>query len=153
MEKIKIENLDSKERERYNLQLLMGTLVQYGYYCQPITIDWNDADLIAVHFKTKQIMRIQLKSRLTVDKKYEKKDLYIAFPIPKKELSWVLIKHDKLIEKIANKTTYLKSKSWKEKGFYSTDNPNEIILNELKKNVITMSLVILAQPHSKKKML
>ena len=39
--------------------------------------DWEGADFISV--KGDDMIKIQLKGRFTLDKKYEKKDLYIAF--------------------------------------------------------------------------
>ncbi len=41
--------------------------------------DWEGADFIAVHLDGEQMLRIQLKGRITIDKKYLNKGVYIAF--------------------------------------------------------------------------
>tara|TARA_B100001057_G_scaffold264707_1_gene264916 strand:+ start:1124 stop:1411 length:288 start_codon:yes stop_codon:yes gene_type:complete len=41
--------------------------------------DWQGADFISVHNDGKGMLKVQLKGRFTIDKKYKDKDIYIAF--------------------------------------------------------------------------
>ena len=74
--------------------------------------DWEGADFISV--KGDDMIKVQLKGRFTLDRKYEDKDLYIAF------IEDGIIKlylHD---EALAIATINITdSKSWTENGSYS----------------------------------
>ena len=120
--------LNSKQKELYNFQILTKILGNYGYLCTRLSADWSDADFVAQHYKTGQIYRIQQKSRLTIDKKYENNNLYIAFPYNGR---WFIILHDKLVDIVSKTTDFLKSDSWIQKGKYSTDKPSKKLLDEL----------------------
>jgi len=74
--------------------------------------DWQGADFIAV--KGDEMLKIQLKGRFTLDKKYIGKDIFIAF-IENDTIK--LYEHDKAVEIFpeSSKNTV----SWKDKGQYS----------------------------------
>lgn len=74
--------------------------------------DWQGADFLAI--KGDEMIKIQLKSRFTVDLKYLKKDLYIAF-IENKVAK--IYNHDKAVKILPEKTK--ETASWKESGSYS----------------------------------
>jgi hypothetical protein len=56
--------------------------------------DWEGADFIAVHLDGEQMLRVQLKGRITIDKKYLNKGVYIAFTSDQNQ--WYLYPHDEV---------------------------------------------------------
>jgi len=75
--KVSYKDLNSKQKENYNYHKVAAALENYGYDSMRLNNDWEGADFISV--KGDDMIKIQLKGRFTLDKKYEKKDLYIAF--------------------------------------------------------------------------
>jgi hypothetical protein len=115
MKKIEYEDLNSRQKENYNFQKVSGILAEYGFVTMRLSDDWNGADFIAQH-RSGDIFRVQLKSRLTINKKYMGKELLIAFKDKKK---WYLFPHDEGVKKILCNTAIKNTKSWKERGGYS----------------------------------
>ena len=126
-EKIKYNKLNSKQQEVYNFQRLAGLMAEYGFNCIKLSDDWNGADFLAYHFDGESTLKVQLKGRLTIDKRY-KNEIYMAFPIND---DWYLIKHGDLKEIIGTKTKFLLSDSWINGGGYSTGKPSKIIIDSL----------------------
>lgn len=63
-------------------------------------------------------LHFQLKGRLTFDKKYLGKDIYIAFRSLKG--NWFLYQHDELLNLVFDEIGSIQdSKSWKENGLYT----------------------------------
>lgn len=60
------------------------------------------------------LMKVQLKSRWTIQKKYLKRDLWIAFPDGE---DWYLAPHDELVA-LGDDAGFTASKSWSEHGSY-----------------------------------
>ncbi|MDO4431645.1 MAG: hypothetical protein Q4B95_10250 [Lonepinella koalarum] len=118
---IKYSDLSAKQKEIYNYHKLSSILADYGFCCMKLDNDWNGADFLAIH---KDItLKVQLKARLTIAKKYIGKDLYIAFPIKDNNITkWCLIYHDKLLSIIKeNSPSKLECESWnKEDGVRHT---------------------------------
>lgn len=79
--KIIYSELSPRQKEIYNFQKISAYLADYGFNCIKLSDDWNGADFLAYHLNGKDTLRIQLKSRITIDKKYINKNLHIAFPI------------------------------------------------------------------------
>lgn len=131
--KITYIELNSKQKEIYNFQKIAGVLADYGFNCIKLTDDWLGADFLAYHKDGASTLRIQLKSRLTIDKKYIGKELYMAFPINGK---WCLIEHDRLIEQVGENTNWLNTKSWVKKGLYHSLSPNKKLLTAIAGNVL-----------------
>lgn len=77
--KIDYALLNPRQQENYNFQKLSARLADYGFNCLRLSDDWQGADLIACHIDGSTFIKVQLKGRLTVDKKYIGKDLFIAF--------------------------------------------------------------------------
>ena len=67
-EKIDYNSLNSKQKENYNFHKVASALADYGYDSMRLNNDWQGADFIAV--KNDEMLKIQLKGRFTVDKKY-----------------------------------------------------------------------------------
>jgi hypothetical protein len=60
------------------------------------------------------LRKVQLKSRWTINRKYEGRDIWIAFPIAG---DWYLMPHDEMVTKVEPRV--IKSISWTKKGGYS----------------------------------
>jgi len=127
-EKVKYEDLNSKQKEIYNFQKASAILAEYGFNCIKLADDWRDADFIAYHHDKVQTLRVQQKSRATIDGKYMEKDLYMLFPI---KGVWYLIEHDRLIEIVRGSTPWLDSPTWKNKRHYNSDKPSKALVQEL----------------------
>jgi len=69
LDKVVYQDLNAKQEESYNFQKLSSVLADYGYTTYRMFDDYNDADLHAVRIKS-EVVRIQLKGRLTIDRKY-----------------------------------------------------------------------------------
>ena len=114
LNKIKYTDLNSRQKENYNYHKVASALADYGYDCMRLNNDWQGADFIAVHNDGKQMLKIQLKGRFTIDKKYQKKDIYIAFL---EEGIVKIYKHDEVIDFLPDNIK--NSVSWAEKDGYS----------------------------------
>ena len=80
LHKIHYKDLNSRQKENYNYHKVASALADYGYDCMRLNNDWQGADFIAVHNDGKEMLKIQLKGRFTIDKKYhQNKEIYIAF--------------------------------------------------------------------------
>ncbi|PKH04773.1 hypothetical protein [Moritella sp. Urea-trap-13] len=134
--KIEYSALNAKQKEIYNFQKLAGFLADYGFNCIKLADDWLGADFLAYHKDGTETLRVQLKARLTIDKKYQGKDLYMAFPI---KGNWCLILHDDLVEHVSNTTNWLNTESWVEKGLYHSAKPSSILLKSIQSSVLIVT--------------
>ena len=112
-EQIDYKELNSRQKETYNFQKLSAVLADCGYLTIRLSDDWNGADFIAQHFKTKAFLKVQLKSRLTFDKKYQDKDLYICFR-DGDHGHWYMYNHQELLDKILSEGQMGETKTWSE---------------------------------------
>ncbi|MFZ0888046.1 MAG: hypothetical protein WA005_06315 [Candidatus Binataceae bacterium] len=116
LERIKYSDLNARQKENFNFQKVSAILADYGYVTLRLSDDWQGADFIALH-TSGDVLRVQLKSRLTFDKKYKDKGLYVAFG---NSDAWYLYPHDELLAKILKTTTLIgSSRSWIEEGAYN----------------------------------
>ena len=130
---IKYSELNSKQKEIFNFQKIAGVLADYGFNCIKLADDWQGADFIAYHKDGNKTLLVQLKARLTIDKKYTGKELYMAFPIKNK---WCLILHDELVKRVNNHTAWLETSSWINDGKYHSEYPNKHLVQNLEDNII-----------------
>ena len=109
--KVNYQELNAKQKENYNYHKVASALADYGYDSMRLNNDWKGADFIAV--KGDDMLKVQLKGRFTIDKKYIGKDLYVAFL----ESNAVKIyNHDLIVQELSE--NIIESKSWKVKGLY-----------------------------------
>ncbi len=137
LKQIEYKDLNSKQKERYNFQKLAGILADYGFSSIKLDDDWQGADFIANHIDGETFLKVQLKGRLTFDKKYEGKNIFIAF---RYENEWYLFEHDELLKN----SLFVKMKnslSWKAegKGTYSWKSLNTKILQLLEQYKLEIS--------------
>ena len=134
-QRIDPNELTPKRREIYNYQKSAAILADYGFNCIKLADDWQGADFLADHISGNQTLRVQLKSRLTVNKKYQDKNLWMIFP---EAGTWYLIPHDELLRAIAETTGALESMSWRERGEYHY--PNGQVPKDLLSKVVDYAL-------------
>jgi hypothetical protein len=127
-EKVQYDSLNARQKELFNFQKLAATLADYGYNCIKLADDWQGADFLAYRINGDTTLKVQLKSRLTIDQKYSGKGIWIAFPHGD---NWYLIEHDRLVEKVGKQTNWLSSLSWKDKHGYSSVSINAGLLESL----------------------
>lgn len=78
-EPIPYSQLNSRQQENYNFHKVAARLADYGFNCLRLTDDWQGADFIACHIDGQTFLKVQLKGRLCLDKKYIGKDIHVAF--------------------------------------------------------------------------
>ena len=117
-EKINYRKLNARQKENYNYQKISSTLAEYGFSTIRLSDDWQSADFIAQHYKDKTFLKVQLKGRLVIDKKYMNKNIWICFRIKK---NLYLYPHDEIMDYIvANSPTNISNTiSWGKRGLYS----------------------------------
>ena len=128
LQKLKYDDLSGKAKETWNFQKVSAHLVEYGFATNWLNVDFESADFVAVHFNGNDIIKVQLKSRVTISKKYMGKDIYVCFPL---DDSFCLIQHEELIELVGKNTNWLNSSSWVNDGGYSSANPNKELKEKL----------------------
>jgi hypothetical protein len=129
--RIPYSDLNARQKELYNFQKIAAMLADYGFNCIKLSDDWQGADFLPYHFDGTTTLRVQLKSRLTIQKKYCDKNIWIAFPHGE---SWYLIEHDQLVEKVGEHTNWLTTPSWKDRRGYSSKSINPALLKSLVEN-------------------
>jgi len=129
--KVPYQSLNARQKELFNFQKVAATLADYGYNCIKLADDWQGADFLAYHFNGARTLKVQLKSRLNIQKKYCSKDIWMAFP---HKGFWYLIEHDRLVEKVQEHTDWLDSHSWKNLAGFSSTSVNPGLLESLAEN-------------------
>ena len=132
-EKIKYETLNARQKETYNFQKVSAIFADYGFTTIKLSDDWLGADFIAIDFSGEKYLKVQLKGRLTFDKKYKEKDLWICFNDKKNE-KWYLYHHDELLKSF--EASFKKTSSWKNQGIYHFPN----ISVEIKEKLLEYSI-------------
>ncbi|MBT8245897.1 hypothetical protein [Winogradskyella sp.] len=111
---IHYKDLNSKQKENYNFHKVASALANYGFNSMRLNDDWQGADFIAVHIGGDDMLKVQLKGRFTLAKKYLDKNIYIAF-IENDNVKIYL--HDDAINMMPDNIE--NSKSWIENGLYT----------------------------------
>ncbi|KAB0663966.1 hypothetical protein F6V25_14215 [Oryzomonas japonica] len=116
MQKIKYNSLNSRQKENYNFHKVAAVLADYGFTSIRLSDDWQSADFIAQHIDGETFLKIQLKGRMSIDKKYIGKNIHICFPYGN---AWYLFPHDEVVEYLLSSSNIGKTVSWIENGAYS----------------------------------
>jgi len=114
--KINYHDLNSRQQENYNFHKISAHLSDFGYNCLRLNDDWQGADFIACHINGNTFLKVQLKGRLTIQKKYCGKDIYVAFF---HRGDWYVYPHDDMMNQIIAANLMVDSDSWTVKGGYS----------------------------------
>ncbi len=129
--KVKYYELNPRQKETYNYHQIAWILAGYGYDCKRVQNDPPGTDLMAYHKDGGDPLKVQLTARMTIDRKYTHKGLYICFPIYG---VWYLILHDELLRIVKKRTSALNTDlSWLDRGRYSWPNPSQHIRDALKR--------------------
>ena len=107
-------SLNARQKELRNFHRIAARLADYGFHSMWLSDDWQGADFLAVHIDGETVLRVQLKSRLAINKKYLGKNLHIAF----REKDQVFVyPHDELVEWVLErKHIDDAAESWRDKG-------------------------------------
>jgi hypothetical protein len=135
-----LHELNARQQEQYLFQKCSAIFADYGYATIKLSDDWQGADFIAISHDSKksgEFFKIQLKGRFTISKKYEGKDIYVAFPVDLGAGRWCIYPHDELIERVMEAQMYLDTKSWSEGGEYSVPTISKRLEKLLEKYMIS----------------
>lgn len=133
LQRVEYQNLSARQKEIYNFQKIAGLLADYGFNCIKLHDDWQGADFLAYHKDGQHTLKVQLKARLTIAKKYQGKELHMGFPV---HGTWYLIPHDELVEVVGKTTSWLATDSWLQRGLYSSAHPSSALLAMLSKHAL-----------------
>jgi hypothetical protein len=108
------KDLNDRQKENFNFQKVSALLADCGYVTLRLSSDWEGADFIAQHIHG-SFIKVQLKGRFTIDKKYNNKDLHICFPDrPYPDCkTWYVCPHDTLMSETLRVTKIQSRKGWK----------------------------------------
>jgi hypothetical protein len=109
--------LNSKQQEQHLFQKFSA---DYGYATIKLSDDWEGADFIAISHVTGEFFKIQLKGRFTVAIKYERKDVYIAFPIDRESGQWCIFPHDVILNLLREMGMHVNGPGWETTGEFHT---------------------------------
>jgi len=110
--KVEYNKLNARQKENYNYHKVASALAEYGYNSMRLNDDWQGADFIAI--KGDDMIKVQLKGRFTIDKKYLGKEIYIAF-IEDEVIK--IYDHDEVVNSLTG--SILETESWNTNGSYS----------------------------------
>lgn len=120
-ERITYADLNSRQKENYNFQKVAAHLADYGFNCLRLTDDWQGADFIACHIDGETFLKVQLKGRLVIDRKYQDKNIHIAFAHGD---AWYLYDHDAFVHHVERSGLIgADSVSWHQQGFRTWPTP------------------------------
>lgn len=120
-EKFPYSDLNSRQKENFNFHKVAARLADYGFNCLRLTDDWQGADFIACHINGDTFLKVQLKGRFVIERKYQGKDIHIAFIHGD---TVYLYNHDQLVSHLeSNGLIGDESVTWHEKGFRSWPSP------------------------------
>ena len=128
-QRINPDELNGRQKEIYNFQKSAALLADYGFNCIKLADDWQGADFLAYHFDGTTTLKVQLKGRLTINRKYAERDLWMNFPC---KGTWYLVPHDDLVELVGQTTNWLHTSSWQDYGGYSSANPSPALMERLR---------------------
>jgi hypothetical protein len=133
LKRIHYGSLNARQKENYNYSKISAVLADFGFVTIRLSDDWNGADFLALHIDG-DTLKVQLKPRLTLEKKYMNKDIWVCFP---HSGAWYLYPHDEVLDVLLADTTIADSSSWSEKGVYSFNTLPKKIAAHLERYRIT----------------
>lgn len=122
LEPVAYAALNSRQRENHNFQKVSAILADYGYVTLRLSDDWQGADFIAQHIDGQTFLRVQLKSRMGVARKYRHRGLWLCFPHAG---HWYLCPHDSLLEYLLAERGIGHTTSWAGNGEYTQPAPGK----------------------------
>jgi hypothetical protein len=129
LQQISYRELNPRQKENYNFQKVSAILADYGFVTLRLNDDWQGADFIAQHIDGKLFLKVQLKGRLTLDKKYKEKNIFICFS---HQDQWYLYPHDEMVTHLLETSNIANTESWIQTGLYTMPGISKAILPYLK---------------------
>jgi len=123
--RIPYEHLNARQKENYNFHKVSARLADFGFTSVRLNDDFEGADFIALHIDGETMLRVQLKARMTIDRKYMGKGLHIAFLHGKRVF---LYPHDVMVECLLKTTSIGATRSWREAGIYTWPKPSAAVM-------------------------
>ena len=121
--------LNARQQENFNFHKLASRLAEYGFHCLRLTDDWQGADLVACHIDGETFLKVQLKGRLAVDRKYIGKDIHVAFFV---DDACFVYPHDAFLNHLIERGSMNEERRlWAEKGLRSWPRPPQWALEWL----------------------
>ena len=120
--KITYIELNARQKESYNFQKVSAVFADYWFVTIRLSDDWQGADFIAQHIDGDIFLKVQLKWRLTLDKKYIGKNLWICFPLWE---DWYLYEHDIFMQELSEYSSFQNTKAWIEWWNVSNGSPTK----------------------------
>ena len=114
-EKVDYRSLNARQKELFNFHKLSGRLIEHGYYAIKLSDDWQGADFLACHFNGDEFIKVQLKGKMTLDKRYEGKRIHIAF---REGEHYFVYPHDDVMRWILKNRNVVNTESWIVGGKY-----------------------------------
>lgn len=128
-ERAPYSDLNSRQKENFNFHKVAACLADYGFNYLRLTDDWQGANFIACHINGDTFLKVHLKGRLVIDRKYQSKDIHVAFI---HGYTVYLYDHARLVGYIEdNGLIGAESITWHEKGFRSWPTPPAWAVNFL----------------------
>ncbi len=125
-QRVTYDDLNARQKENYNFQKVSACLADYGFNCLRLTDDWQGADFIACHIDGETVLKIQLKGRVTIAKKYLNKDIHIAF---RHDGNCYVYEHDVLVCSIEERhPSTMNTVSWHDDGNCNWGRPPQWLL-------------------------
>ena len=107
-------------------QRAKAKLVEHGYNILDLE---EHGRLMAHQEETEQVVEVQLKTRVSIERRYVGKGLHLCFPTAKDdEERWYLIPHDRLVEIVGKRTNWLNTRSWRDNGAYNSRSPSKQLI-------------------------
>lgn len=141
--KVDYTSLNAKQKEVHNFHHIAAVLAKHGYASYPIRDDWNGGDMIARHMTdtSREMLTIQIKGRVTFDRKYQNKSIWIGFPHQSAgaagEGTIYVYPHDEILARYGEiraakgQQPLEQTGSWQKDGQYSWDSPTKDLLEIL----------------------
>lgn len=112
--------LNSRQKENYNFHKVAARLADFGFTSLRLTDDFEGADFVALHVDGVTMLRVQLKSRLTLDRKYMGRGIHVAFRV---DDGIFLYPHDEMVSRVRETGALDGTVSWDEAGHYTWPHP------------------------------
>ena len=130
--KVKYERLTPKQRRIYNFRRLATKLSGRNFDCTHIHDGCKSAEFRADRKDGEQtILKVRFEVSIAINKKYRRKSIYLTFPVNKAGKTRYFVEHDTLVGLVAQETTWLSTKSWKQGGCYRSGTTPKKLLDRL----------------------
>jgi hypothetical protein len=116
----------SQVREVINRNALVTLALEHGFNAFLPVYD-GGVDFILYREEDAMVRKVQLKGRWYIDRKYEGRDIWIAFHVAG---DWYLAPHDHLVA-MGERMGFTRTSSWQEGGAYSCPRPSQAMTQEL----------------------